>query len=118
MRLNSGAQPWRFATVLVALVVLAGPVGAEEAEGVANESRSSEETGCVALCSDPDATAVDKAFDAVVLRPFAAGQALLGIGAFAVAVPLTWATGRMDEAWDIFVQVPYDDAFIRKLGDF
>ena len=118
MRLNSGAQLWRFAIVLVALAVVAGPAGAEEAEVEANESRSSEDAGCVALCSDPDANAADKAFDAIVLRPFAAGQAMLGIGAFAVSVPLAWATGRLDESWDIFVQVPYDDAFIRKLGDF
>ena len=37
---------------------------------------------------------------------------------FAVAGPLSLPSGGWSEAWDVFVQVPYDETVTRKLGRF
>jgi len=58
------------------------------------------------------------AFDIGVLRTLGAVQTVVGLGMFAVAGPLSWPGGSWREAWDVFVQSPYDETFTRKLGRF
>ncbi len=58
------------------------------------------------------------AFDVVVLRTLGLAQLLVGAGFFAIAGPLSWPGGSMGEAYDVFIQVPYDETFTRKLGRF
>jgi hypothetical protein len=57
-------------------------------------------------------------FDVVVLRTLGFVQMVVGAGFFVVAGPLSWPSGSMQEAFDVFVQVPYDETFTRKLGRF
>ena len=57
-------------------------------------------------------------FDVAVLRTLGAVQTVIGVGMFAVAGPLSWPSGGWSEAWDVFVQVPYDETVTRKLGRF
>lgn len=60
----------------------------------------------------------DVVFDIGVLRTLGAVQTVVGLGMFVVAGPLSWPGGSWQEAWDVFVQSPYDETFTRKLGRF
>ena len=57
-------------------------------------------------------------FDIMVLRTLGTAQTIVGFGMFCVAGPLSAAGGGWDEAWDIFVQVPFEETFTRELGRF
>lgn len=89
----------------------------------------------IAAADEPEATAQQKAepsrseraedignkvFDAVVLRPF---QSLAVVGGTALFVPAALMAspgGRpvIEEAWDFFVVIRYEDAWTRRLGQF
>lgn len=59
-----------------------------------------------------------RAFDVVVLRP----MGLLGVGTgcafFAASAPFVAPAGNLSEAWDIFVDGPFEYTFLRPLGTF
>jgi len=57
-------------------------------------------------------------FDISVLRPLGAIQTGVGTALFAVAGALSMPGDGVGEAWDVFVQVPYEDTFERPLGRF
>ena len=95
------AWGWRRVAALVLVFVLcAAPAAAQEAGEGGGPS-----TGAIV-------------FDIMVLRPLGALQTLVGLALFAVAGPLSMPSGSADEAWDVFVSIPYDEAFTRRLGRF
>ncbi len=55
--------------------------------------------------------------DAVVLRPLGALSTLGGFVFFLAAAPFVAPSGRIATCWDIFVYGPYDDTFVRPLGE-
>ena len=61
-----------------------------------------------------------KAFDVIVLRPLGLAGALIGVAFFVPAAILTAPGGRdsIQEAWEVFVQVPGEFVFRRPLGEF
>lgn len=103
MRSTSPATSRRFLSVLLVLVLLASPALAQDDDD--DGSRSAPSAGEVV-------------FDIAVLRTLGFVQMVVGAGFFAIAGPLSWPSGSWDEAWDVFVQVPYDETFTRKLGRF
>ena len=68
--------------------------------------------------SSTDPSVGEVIFDVGVLRTLGAVQTLVGLGMFAIAGPLSYPGGSWREAWDVFVQAPYDETFTRKLGRF
>ena len=97
------AWGWRRVAALVLVFVLcAAPAVAQEAGEGGGGGAS---TGAIV-------------FDIMVLRPLGALQTLVGLAMFAVAGPLSMPGGSADEAWDVFVSIPYDEAFTRRLGRF
>ena len=90
----------RLVSVLLLLSLLAAPAAAQDDEEAAGP------------------TTFEVVFDVAVLRTLSFVQTVVGVGMFAVAGPLSWPSGGWDEAWDVFVQVPWDETVNRKLGRF
>jgi hypothetical protein len=102
MRSFSPAFLRRLISVCLVLVLLAAPAAALDDDG---GSRSGPTVGEVV-------------FDVAVLRTLGFVQMVVGAAFFVVAGPLSYPSGSMQEAFDVFVQVPYDETFTRKLGRF
>ncbi len=57
------------------------------------------------------------ALDVLLLRPLGAASTLGGFAVFLVSVPFVAPSERIATSWDIFVYGPYDDTFLRPLGE-
>jgi hypothetical protein len=62
----------------------------------------------------------EKSFDAVVLRPLQSVVVVAGTVLFVPAAAMSSPGGLplIEEAWDYFVVVRYEDAWTRRLGEF
>ena len=105
MRSFSPAFLWRFMSFLLVFTLLAAPAVAQDDDDDGGGSSS-------------EPTAFEKGFDVVVLRPLGFVQMVVGAGFFVIAGPLSWPGGGMQDAYDVFIQVPYDETITRKLGRF
>jgi hypothetical protein len=97
------------------------PARADEPSGEGTPEATAEASEAL----DEDAEAMSpweeiggKVFDALVLRPFGAGAAVVGMAGFLISVPLTAPGGNIANSWDLFVMSPFDYTFVRPLGDF
>jgi len=106
---------WRWLAVLLIVCFVATPVAAQEA--AADAATAPDENACVAWCNEPTANIGLVMFDLLVLRSLQAAQTAVGIGAFGVVAPFTFPFGRWRDAWNVFVKHPFEQTFIRKLGD-
>ena len=100
MSIFRSATGRRFLSILLVFALAAVPAAAEDD----------------AEASGP--TTFEVVYDVAVLRTLGAVQTVVGVAMFAVAGPLSWPSGGWSEAWDVFVQVPYDETVTRKLGRF
>lgn len=57
-------------------------------------------------------------FDALILRPAAVVQLAVGAVAFPVPWVMSLGTGQSPDILDRCVAIPFDDAFVRPMGDF
>ena len=62
----------------------------------------------------------NKTFDVLILRPAGIAMVVTGAGLFVPAALLASPGGKgpMKEAYEHFVSVPFDNAFLRPLGEF
>jgi hypothetical protein len=62
----------------------------------------------------------NKTFDVLILRPTGIVMVVTGAGLFVPAALLASPGGKgpMKEAYEHFVSVPFDNAFLRPLGEF
>ena len=58
--------------------------------------------------------------DAVLMRPLGAAATIIGFALFIPVAIITSPGGKdtIGQAWELFVEVPGEFAFTRKLGDF
>lgn len=105
MRTLSREKIGRVLVIVLALISWSAIAMAEDDSGDAKAGKSASEWGAVV-------------FDVSVLRPLGAIQTAVGTALFALAGPLSIPSEGVGEAWDIFVQVPYEDTFQRPLGRF
>ena len=105
MRILSSGKVGRVLVVMLGVLLWSAVASAEESSGDAKDGRSASEWGAIV-------------FDVGVLRPLGAIQTAVGTVLFSVAGPLSMPSKGVGEAWDVFVQVPYEDTFERPLGRF
>ena len=91
----------------------------DDGTGASDESAGDDETS-VARRPEPGPGIGEKTFDAVVLRPIQTLGLVSGAGLFVPAAIITSPGGRplIEEAWDYFVIVSYEEAWKRPLGRF
>lgn len=105
MRILCREKIWRVLVTVLAVLAWSGVATADEDSEDAKKERSASEWGAIV-------------FDVAVLRPLGAIQTGVGTALFSVAGPLSMPGKGVGEAWDVFVQVPYEDTFQRPLGRF
>jgi hypothetical protein len=106
MRTESRKKIGRVLVSVVAVLVWSGIALADDDSDASRGERSASDWGAIV-------------FDVSVLRPLGAIQTGVGAVLFTVAGPLALPSdGGAGEAWDVFVQVPYEDTFERPLGRF
>ncbi|MGE4650976.1 MAG: hypothetical protein AAEJ53_08825 [Myxococcota bacterium] len=106
MRTESREKVGRVLVTMVAALAWSGMALADDDSDASKSERSASDWGAIV-------------FDVGVLRPLGAIQTGIGAVLFTVAGPLAMPSdGGAGEAWDVFVQVPYEDTFERPLGRF
>ena len=106
---------WRRAAGFIALISIASSASLAQT-GV--DADGAEASQAVPIEEPVDWELVGlSALDAVILRPLGAVTTVGGFVFFLASVPFVAPSGHIGTAWDVFVYGPYDDTFVRPLGE-
>ncbi len=99
------------ATIVSCLLLLPGPIRAED------EQRESSERGVFE--TEQISAGVAVVVDLLIVRPLGAVATCVGLGLFVPAALLSLADypDGLEEAWELFVLIPAKNVYERPLGD-